>query len=249
MIQLGMNTNQGARRERNEDACHICEEQQVFIVADGVGGNLSGELASQTAVDYLSAQICQSWLKELKTEEEIRDAFMAVIREANRLIFRSAVLEADRRGMATTLVLAYLRQDMAYIFNVGDSRAYRYRSGELEQITEDHSYVNALLRQGKITRQEASLHPDRHVITRALGAEAAVEPDFYPLEMIPGDVLLLCTDGLHGEAGDDEILRVMKEETAMQDLCDRLVQLANEKGGRDNITIICLQYRGESHER
>lgn len=248
MIELGMNTNIGIRRKKNEDACHICEEQQVFIVADGVGGNNSGELASQMAVDHLSLRISEGFLENLKEEEGIRIGFFRMIREVNRLIFRAAEASPDSRGMATTLVLAYLKGDRAYVFNVGDSRAYRYRRGSLTQITEDHSFVNTLVQIGSITKEEARNHPKKNIITRALGAEEEVETDFYPVELEEGDILLLCTDGLHGEAGDEEILKIIEEEKDMQDLCDRLVLLANEKGGSDNITIICLRYKGESHE-
>ena len=248
MIQLGMNTNRGVRRMKNEDACHICEEHQVFIVADGVGGNNSGELASRMAVDYLSSRISRGCLDLLSKEEEIRSCFSAMIREANRLIFRQAASSPDSRGMATTLVLAYLAGKKAFVFNVGDSRAYRYRKGVLEQITEDHSFVNTLVQIGTITREEARFHPKKNIITRALGAEEEVEADFFPVDLEPEDILVLCTDGLHGEAGDEEILQIIREEEDMQDLCDRLVQLANDKGGSDNITIICLRYKGESHE-
>ena len=150
--------------------------------------------------------------------------------------------------MATTMVLAYLAGKKAFVFNVGDSRAYRYRKGVLEQITEDHSFVNTLVRIGTITREEARFHPKKNIITRALGAEEEVEADFFPVDLEPEDILVLCTDGLHGEAGDEEILQIIREEEDMQDLCDRLVQLANDKGGSDNITIICLRYKGESHE-
>jgi protein phosphatase len=146
--------------------------------------------------------------------------------------------------MATTLVLCHVREDKAYFANVGDSRAYLYADGQLLQITEDHSYVNALIRMGVLTEEEARHHKRGHVITKAIGAELTVEGDQYDVEIREGDILLLCTDGLYGELSKEEIIAILQDDQDMQVLTERLVDRANQLGGRDNNTAITVKVQG-----
>ena len=236
-----MRTDIGKKRKQNEDAAWFDEKRGVFAVADGMGGHLAGEVASAMAIDAVAHMAAQ---RKKPSIELLKKAVLS----AHKKILAHAKGHEECSGRGTTLSVMWRADRYMYIAHVGDSRIYRLRENKLEQITEDHSFVNTLVRIGTITREEARFHPKKNIITRALGAEEEVEADFFPVDLEPEDILVLCTDGLHGEAGDEEILQIIREEEDMQDLCDRLVQLANDKGGSDNITIICLRYKGESHE-
>lgn len=178
-------------------------------------------------------------------EDQVKDYFIDAIVKANRNILDQANAGELNRGMATTLVLAYLFNSKCLIFNIGDSRAYLFNKGKLTQITEDHSFVNTLVKTGTITKEESRVHPKKNIITRALGAEMEIEVDFFSVNLEAGDVVLLSTDGLHGEVGDHTIENMVKVEKDMQKLCNRLVSMANLQGGSDNITVICLGYEGD----
>jgi len=245
MTKVGYDTNVGIKRKKNEDAYHITEDRQVFMVADGVGGNNSGEVASKTAVDFIAAQLHNDPVPKFQDEKGIKDYFLGLIKKANLAILSEANAKYVNQGMATTLVLVYLHQSRAYVFNIGDSRAYIIHRGKLEQITEDHSFVNTLVKIGTITKEQGRVHPKKNIITRALGAEEEIEIDFFSVDLGPGDVIILSTDGLHGEVGDNTIEDIAEKEKEMQNLCDELVSRANSQGGNDNITVICLQYEGD----
>ncbi len=143
--------------------------------------------------------------------------------------------------MATTLVLAYINRRRAYVVNIGDSRAYLMRDNQLTQITEDHTYVNTLLKTGAITEEDAKSHEKKHIITRALGGDSAVEPDIFEVKLIKDDILLLCTDGLHGEVADDNICEILSSGNPMSEICNMLITKANRSGGNDNITVVCVK--------
>ena len=151
--------------------------------------------------------------------------------------------------MATTLVICHVRGTKAYTVNVGDSRAYLKRGGQLYQLTEDHTYVQSLVRLGVITRDEAKVHTKGHYITRAMGAEENVEADYYQTELEEGDVIILCTDGLYNEVSEERINQMINTAAGMQDLAERMVDEANLSGGSDNITVICIKYEGGPHEQ
>lgn len=244
MIKVGYSTNIGIKRKKNEDAYYIIEDQKVYMVADGVGGNNSGEVASKTSVEFISKNLVENPIKGSWDESKIKDYFMDAIIKANLNLLEKAGAADINQGMATTLVLVYLFNEKCLIFNIGDSRAYSFHQGKLSQITEDHSFVNTLVKTGTITKEEGRLHPKKNIITRALGAEPKIEIDFFSINLEAGDLVILSTDGLHGEVGDNTIEDIVKEEKDMQRLCDRLVSIANLQGGSDNITVICLEYEG-----
>ena len=175
---------------------------------------------------------------------DIGDLFDTCMARANDAVVKAGREQPENRGMATTLVLCHVREDKAYFANVGDSRAYLYADGQLLQITEDHSYVNALIRMGVLTEEEARHHKRGHVITKAIGAELTVEGDQYDVEIREGDILLLCTDGLYGELSKEEMIEILQDDQDMQILTERLVDRANEHGGRDNITAITVKVQG-----
>ena len=241
MAQLGFKSSTGAVREKNEDACFVIPSHNVYVVADGVGGNNAGEIASRTAVQGVAEYVTEISIDGCETDEEICSYFLDCITDVNDQVYRLGHEHEENRGMATTLVLAYLRGDKAYIMNVGDSRAYLLRNNELQQITEDHTYVNELVRSGVITKEEAETHSQRNVITRAIGAEPFVKTDFYRTSIEEGDILMLCSDGLYGEVEDSRMVEILNENESMSQICNLLVDAAIECGGRDNITVVCLK--------
>jgi len=245
MINVGYGTNIGIKRKKNEDAYYIIEDQKVYMVADGVGGNNSGEIASKTSVEFISKYLSKKPINLTWDEDIVKSCFMDIITKANLNLLEKASATEINQGMATTLVLIYFFEEKGLIFNVGDSRAYLFHKEKLIQITEDHSFVNTLIKTGTITKEEGRLHPKKNIITRALGAEPSIEIDSFSIDLEPGDIIILSTDGLHGEVGDNTIEDIVKEEKDMQKLCNRLVSMANLQGGSDNITVICLEYEGD----
>ncbi len=240
-MQIGFNTDRGRRREKNEDAVFLIPEQGLFIVADGVGGHNSGEVASRTAVDSIAEFVKNNPLEELEDEEQIKGYFLDCLRKANLEVFNLALSKDEYSGMATTVVLAFVKSDFAYILNVGDSRGYMIRDNSIEQITIDHTYVNELLTSGQISSEEALLHPQKHMITRALGGERSVKPDLYKIKLYEGDIICLCSDGLYNEIPLDEICEDATAAPKMSQLVKDLVEKANNNGGNDNITVICIK--------
>ncbi len=222
-------THPGLRRPKNEDAVGhtLTPWGGIFVVADGMGGHKTGEVASRLAVETI--------LQNLKGREPSPKALVEALEEANRLIYQQAQW-ADRRGMGTTVTALVLDPPYALIGHVGDSRAYLFRHGVLKQLTEDHSWVAERVRQGILSPEEARVHRWRNVITNALGSFPEARVDLLGLSLEPKDTLLLCTDGLYGVLEDRVLARVLKAfppEEAVQ----RLIALANEWGGPDNISV------------
>lgn len=241
MVQIGFKSNRGVVRENNEDACFVIPGNDVYVVADGVGGNKSGEVASRTAVERIADYVNSGNIRRCEDPEEIFEFMGDAVGAANSAIYEMSRDTTRYRGMATTVVMAYIHRGEGYIANVGDSRAYIYRNGEMSRITKDHTYVNELIDKGVITEDEAESHRQKNVITKALGAEPSISPDYYKLPLHSGDVLMLCTDGLYGEVGEKRILEVLGEGKSMNDTCGALVDMAIESGGRDNITVVCIR--------
>ena len=239
--QIGFKCNRGVVRKNNEDACFVIPSKDVYIGADGVGGNNSGEIASSTAVETLASFVKDGDLEDCETPEEIFEFFTEAIDVANENIYRQGQKNSLNRGMATTIVMAYIYNGNTYITNIGDSRAYIYRDGILKRVTKDHTYVNELIDKGVITEGEAENHQQKNVITKALGAEKGAEPDFYMVALESNDILMLCSDGLYGEVGEEKMASMMKHSNSMNDLSGRLVNEAIRAGGRDNITVICVR--------
>ena len=241
MISVGFKTDKGRMRNGNEDSLFVLPAQQLYIVADGVGGHNSGELASRMAVGYIAQYVALNPPEEVVDGKDLKEYFQKCFEGANELIYRKACLENGHLGMATTGVLCYLRDGWAFAVNVGDSRAYLIRDGVLRQIPEDHTCVRDLVKKGVITEEEAKVHPDRNMITRAIGGEERIEPDFFRFRYYPGDVILLCTDGLYGEIDDASFTRLAASTTSMHRLAKDLVEEANNNGGKDNISVICIK--------
>lgn len=241
MAQIGFKSNAGIIRDNNEDACFVIPGHNVYVVADGVGGNNAGEIASRTAVRGVAEYVTSDPLPEDSSEEEIREYFIRCLNLINDEIYQMGRKYRENKGMATTVVIACIREDTAYVINVGDSRAYRFRDGQLLQITEDHTYVNELLKNGVITAEEAENHARRNVITRAVGAEPLVKADFFQIKLEKNDILMLCSDGLYGEVEEQKLAEILDKKNTMSGTCTRLVEEALRCGGRDNITVICLK--------
>ncbi|MBR6225068.1 MAG: Stp1/IreP family PP2C-type Ser/Thr phosphatase [Firmicutes bacterium] len=244
-MHVGFKTDKGILRSSNEDACFVLLHDKVYILADGVGGGNSGEIASRTAVSEKANYVVKHPLSHLLDKYEIvgymRDAFEA----ANTKIYDMARAHEENFGMATTAIIVYVNKGKAYIGNIGDSRVYLYRNGDYLQLTEDHTYVNTLVKAGILSREEADQDERKNVIIKALGAEPTVEPDFFQVEVKKGDILLACSDGLYDEVSDEEIVEIIKEKDNMNELAAELIARANRNGGRDNITIITLQITEE----
>lgn len=237
MLEVGYKTDKGKVRKNNEDAFHVDTRKGLFIVADGMGGHKAGEVASRMAVERMKEYFDSSSLPQ--DEEGISLKMREVIEKANSEIYRHATWYEQLRGMGTTIVLALIRGEKLYIAHVGDSRAYLLREGNLERITEDHSLVARMVKQGQITEAEARDHHLRHMIDRALGVqrEVAMDMGVYPYH---GEPLLLCTDGLTDMLEDREIEEILKGFSHPQEACEKLVEMANEKDGRDNITVVIV---------
>jgi PPM family protein phosphatase len=226
-------TDTGRRRRQNEDA-FVCEPP-LFAVADGMGGAQAGELASR-----LAAAALEESASAIRGEEEVA----RVVRTANARIFEQSVRDPAAAGMGTTATVALVDESSgtATLAHVGDSRAYRYRDGTLEQLTTDHSLVGELVRSGRLTEEEAAVHPHRSVITRALGTEADVDVDTRTIDLLPGDLVLICSDGLSAMVRDDEIVRLLEATNGdPHDAAEALVAAANEAGGEDNVTVVLFE--------
>ena len=226
----------GQVRKGNEDALLL--RDSVYAVADGMGGHLAGEVASATAlepVEQLDGRIFQD---DTAAVTALRDAVVA----ANQRVSQLAQANPDYRGMGTTLTAALVEGRRLHVAHVGDSRAYLLRDGQFSQLTDDHTLVQHLVNEGQITREEAAHHPQRSVVTRAIGVSEDVDVDSMSLELVPGDQLLLCSDGLTGVVDDEAIARTLLEIEDPDAAVAALIDLANEAGGPDNITVLLLRY-------
>lgn len=241
MISVGFKTDKGKSRKENEDSIFVLPDRQLFMVADGVGGHNSGELASRMAVSYMAQFVALNPIEQMKDGLELKDYFFSLFAGANELIFEKSSNEENNRGMATTAVLCYLRDNKAYVVNVGDSRCYLVREKSLHQVTNDHSLVQEMINKGLITPEEAEERPDKNMITRALGGEPKVRPDFFVFDIFPGDTIILCSDGLYGEIDPAYMSRMAGSARTMHGLSTELVNAANQNGGSDNISVVCIR--------
>jgi serine/threonine protein phosphatase PrpC len=235
-------TDRGRKRPSNEDAFGFSVEHGVYLVCDGMGGAAAGEIASSLAVDEMLRLLDgQARNKEGVTAQSMPLLAEEVIAAANEAIFSRSQRNYKLSGMGTTLVGLLVDERRVWVLNVGDSRCYRLRNRRLEQITLDHSLVEEQVRLGRMTRSEALRSPLRNVITRALGTQSRVTPDIFELEPEPGDLFLLCTDGLTRELSDASIESVLSAGLPLEAACTRLVEAAKKAGGHDNITCILVR--------
>jgi serine/threonine protein phosphatase PrpC len=256
MSQLGRRsvgrTDVGRKREHNEDA-HFCDDKLGFyVVADGVGGQNKGEIASREAVDQL-----RSWVSgatrhldrlfvaigngDTDAIWEVRRLLESGVQSACYMVFGMAELDPEKKGMSTTLSALLLRDGHAVAAHVGDSRVYRIRSGTVLQMTEDHTLVNYKVKQGLMTREEAERSVGKNVITRAVGHKDYVQVDTADIDAATGDRFLMCSDGLHGYLENDlEILQLI-EDGSLEESAESAIGLANQRGGKDNITAVVIE--------
>lgn len=245
VTSLAARTDLGRLRENNEDKFEffvpededtLARKGAFYAVADGMGGHAAGQIASEIA---LKAVIGNYYAD---SSPDVEKCLRAAVSSANAVIYDAARAIVERSGMGTTLTGLVLRGDESFVVHVGDSRCYRLRAGTLEQLTEDHSWVNEQVQRGGMSREEAENSPFRNIITRSLGNYPTVEPDIVQDELREGDVFLLCSDGLTGEVSDDLIRDTLKDSCAARAAWD-LVELALEHGGRDNVTVLVVAVR------
>jgi len=233
-------SDRGRRRPSNEDAFGFSVEHGVYVVCDGMGGAAAGEIASSLAVDEVLGLLSR------RAESDTASMPLAAekaIADANEAIFSRSQRNQKLSGMGTTLVGLVVEECRVWVLNVGDSRCYRLRNRHLEQLTQDHSLVEEQVRIGRMTRSDALRSPLRNVITRALGTQKTVTPDLFELEAEPGDLFMLCSDGLTREISDSVIESLLAVDLPLDNLCARLVTAAKKAGGQDNIT--CLLVRAD----
>ncbi len=244
-VRFAGETDVGRKRKHNEDSIHLPEKLRLAIVADGMGGHASGEVASAMAVERVleyfrktSEEQVLTWPYKVDRDAraEINRMTQAVML-ANIEIFELSRREKGKKGMGTTVVAAYFLDDTMVIGHVGDSRVYRIRNGEITQLTEDHSLINDYIKMKRVTAEEAESWPHKNVIVRALGMKASVQVDIISETPKPGDTYVMCSDGLCGELTDDQIAHIAKS-SDVDEASRQLIAAANEEGGADNISVI-----------
>lgn len=226
------------QRVHNEDSYLLPEHDSLpmlFAVADGMGGHAAGAIASRMLVEKL-----KGFDLELKPGREL-EALRRKVERTNLEIYEESEATRAHRGMGTTLVAALVLGSRYIALNVGDSRMYRFDGSAVKAVTTDHSLVEQLVRAGAISREEARFHPQRNVITRAAGISPFVDADIFELDWKPGDILVLCSDGLHGSVEDEDLVSVLSSGRSLESMCDLLVQLALDSGSTDNITVILIR--------
>ncbi len=229
-------THVGQVRRSNEDSFHTCPELGFFVVADGLGGEAAGERASELAVQVLASAADEAGAS--LTASIVTDA----VSLANGRIRLAAECDPTLQGMATTITAAVARNETVEIVNVGDSRAYRLSAGRLECLTEDHTWVHDLAAATDMSPESLKNHPYRHVLTRAVGAEESVSADTVQAPFATGDILLLCSDGLHGVVPADEIAKCLGADSAVQDVAQGLINAAIDRGAPDNVTVVVVRH-------
>ena len=247
-LDFALKTHAGLVRPLNEDAIGADPACGLFVLADGLGGYNAGEVASVMAISAVLERL-SSALTSTQSEDALfapDEAIYDTVADINATIYNAALNSAAFEGMATTLAIVWFLGSRLWVAHTGDSRVYRFREGQLEQLTRDHSFSQELLDAGMVTEEEARLLPAKNLVTRALGASADIEPEIQDLDVQLGDLLLLCSDGLTEMVGPFEIAGLLSiSEDDMHETARRLVDLANESGGRDNVSVILVQVTGD----
>jgi protein phosphatase len=248
-MEIASRSDVGRMRGNNEDSCKVVPELNLAVLSDGMGGEAHGEVASHMAVEGVT-ESCQQWLQSPETPlasearpelSEHTNRLVSAIRQANRKIFETAKENSTHRGMGATVVAVWVNEQRMSLAHVGDSRAYLLRSGELQQLTADHSLVAEQVRRGIITQQQADESENASVLLRALGIEEDVQVDADEHLLMEGDIVLVCSDGLTRMVTEPEIASTLLTHPSAQSAADRLVELANEYGGADNITVVLMR--------
>ncbi|MCI6320428.1 MAG: Stp1/IreP family PP2C-type Ser/Thr phosphatase [Clostridiales bacterium] len=246
MMEVWSMTDVGLVRKENQDACAVCQHEEsghtLCVVCDGMGGAAGGKLASRIAVDTFMTEM-QKVLRRDMTPEQLREASSYAVVLANRAIRDAAEASVDCRGMGTTLVSAVSYDGGAVLSNVGDSRAYHITADGIQRVTKDHSLVESMVDRGDITAEEARHHPNRNLITRALGPDMSALSDEYICPLEPGDFLLLCSDGLVDTVTDQEMLFEVIHGDDLNTCLDRLLAISKSHGASDNVTAVLMKQR------
>ncbi len=238
MVKIAAKTDIGRKRSMNQDSLYYCETpigslSNVFAVADGMGGHSAGDYASACTVKTIEREIMMN-----DDREPVR-ILKNAIETANEEVYTKALSDMSYSGMGTTVVCGTVEKDVLYVANVGDSRLYLINR-HINQITKDHSLVEEMVRAGELREEEAKNHPDKNIITRAIGVAPRIDIDFFEVDLRRGDRILLCSDGLTNMVDDDEILKLVRESESMERCIDELVRSANRNGGKDNITVVMV---------
>lgn len=235
-------TDIGLKRSENQDRVWtgmLDDDAAAVILCDGMGGENAGSVASQMTVDFMADRIRKGFRPNI-SRNYIRNLLITSVTAANSLVFDRASKEADKFGMGTTCVAGIVYGNRAYIINVGDSRAYHIFDDSIQQITKDHTYVRKLIERGEITEEESRYHPDRNKITRAVGAERSITPDYFEVDLEEGNILLFSSDGLHSYGDDAEIAEIVVN-NQIGKACDLLIDYALGNGGRDNVSVAVVE--------
>ncbi|WP_409305374.1 Stp1/IreP family PP2C-type Ser/Thr phosphatase [Peribacillus sp. SCS-155] len=240
-------TDRGKVRQHNEDSGGIFFNSRgirLAIVADGMGGHRAGDVASKMTIDTLSERWKQ--VEDLATPHDAESWLKTNIEDVNRLLYQHSENNPECQGMGTTIVAAICTDLFATIANIGDSRGYLCNESGFKQVTEDHSLVNELVRSGQISKEDAEFHPRKNVLLRALGTELNVEMDLTTITFEEGDMLMLCSDGLSNKVSEQEMYDIVTDHNNLEQKAGSLIELANEHGGEDNITLVLVQFHDES---
>ncbi|WP_085992435.1 Stp1/IreP family PP2C-type Ser/Thr phosphatase [Oceanobacillus senegalensis] len=234
-------TDRGKVRALNEDSGGIyynSQNQMLAIIADGMGGHQAGDVASQMATSFIQEKWESS--ETFKKPDEVEKWLFRTIYKINESIYQHAQKYTECEGMGTTLVIVVHVDDFLTVAHIGDSRCYLLNETGFNQVTEDHSLVNALVQSGQITKDDAKHHPRKNVVLRALGSESKVDPDIKTITIEEDDTLLLCSDGLTDKISDNELFEIIHSQNQLQQIGQQLIELANSRGGEDNISLILL---------
>ncbi len=238
-MMMSAGTDKGQVRNVNEDSYYISDNEITYlVVADGMGGHKGGQTASKMAIENVKKYLSESRMKNCNN---VRECLLQCAEQANLSIYKKASLDDELAGMGTTLVLFYKKDNTAYVANVGDSRCYLIRNNSIEQITKDHSIVQELFDNGKIERSDMRTHPNKNIITRAIGTNFSVKCDIFEFLVEDGDGIILCSDGLSNMLDDKEILNVYINASDTDECVKELIEKANKAGGTDNITVIAAK--------
>ncbi len=245
-IELRAAVDPGRARSNNEDSVATDEDVALAVLADGMGGYNAGEVASNMATTFIHTELGR-WLREASTQAsdgDVKRAMDICVDNANRAIFNAANANPQYAGMGTTLVLAVFREDRLLLGHVGDSRCYRLRGGRLQQITRDHSLLQEQIDAGLITPEQAAFSANKNLVTRAVGVEDTVMLETHQHDVLPGDVFLLCSDGLSDMLDDPGIAQVLLAHESLDTVSSALIAAANDAGGKDNISVILARAAG-----
>ena len=243
MIDTAGRSDIGKVRTTNQDAYHIgniSSNVAWSVVCDGMGGANAGNMASLVAVGAISANMDRNYNPE-KPDSSIHSLITTAVINANALVYQKSKQTPDLAGMGTTVVLTVIKNDRAYIAHAGDSRAYHISKSQIRQITKDHTMVQYLIETGELTPEEAKDHPKKHLITRAVGVDENIMVDYNEADLEKGDRVLICSDGLSNLVNEEEIAAIVKKNNTPTDAVDKLIELANERGGNDNITVVIME--------